>query len=609
MLPGVVRYALGPARTFALAAAVTVVAVHLLPEAVSSLGVVAFGALALGLVVPTLGERLAVRVMRARGGALERGTVAVHVSFAGLLVHQIGDGMGLWVFAGGARPSLDVALALGAHTVPLTMLVVLAPLSAGHRGLAFARAGALALATCVGVLLGVLVPAGMLETVEPWTAAIVAGLLLHVLWHDVRRNAPQTGRARAVDLLAAAAGVALAGLGAGTQEPTAHGDVLAGAQARLGAAIADLALDVAPVLLLGLVIGAVVQVVGGRISDRWLRGGGTLSQAVRGAVLGAPSPICACGAIPVARSLRARGASVALAVAFLVATPGLGADTFALTFRLFDAQVAVIRVVGAIIVAVVGAVVVSRFARPAGESRRARPVVELDAVTGRVAVRLLRALSELSRHTGPWIVVGVVAAAYADVLVGPGQLAPYARSGVDVLLVSVLVIPGYVCASSATPLAAVLVAKGLSPGAAIVGLVLGPALNITTLGFLGRGHGRRATALGLGAMLLVGWGLAFAVNAWLPATPAMLAVGDPARAHGWLALGSAGVLGVWLLVDVWRRGIRGWLAALADGSDPAPAHDASNADAEHVHGPGCGHSHALTPPPRVLRSRSQGRVT
>ena len=596
VLPGVVRHVLGPARTFALAAALTVVGVHLLPEAASHIGMLAFGGLALGLVVPALAERIAVAVMSARGGALERGAVAVHVSFAGLLVHQVGDGMGLWAFAGGARSSIDVALALGAHTVPLTMLVVLGPLAAGHRGLAFARALALALATCVGVGLGMLVPAALVARAEPWTAAVVSGLLVHVLWHDVRRDAPRTARARAVDLAAAALGVTLAGLGALAGGGDLDQVAVVARESALAESVARLAFATGPLLLLGLVLGGVVKMLGARVPRQWIAGGGgRLAQTARGAALGVAMPISSRGVLPVVRSLHARGASTAVAVAFALAAPALGLDTLALTLGLLGPELAVLRAVAALALALAGAWTVASLARGPVNAADLPIVVERDDASRPVLARALAAMSELSRHAGPWTVLGVVLAAYVDVTVAPGSLASWARSGLDVLLVSALAIPSYLCAPAAVPLAAVLVAKGLSPGAALVGLLLGPATSVGMLAFFGRAHGRRAAALGLGAALLVAWAAAALTNA-LPVVATAPAL-ELARSgtYGWLVGGCTGVLAVWLLADVWRAGLRGWLSALSDGSHAAPSGDGSSTDAVHVHGPGCGHT--------VLRAR------
>ncbi len=56
-------------------------------------------------------------------------------------------------------------------------------------------------------------------------------------------------------------------------------------------------------------------------------------------------------------------------------------------------------------------------------------------------------------------------------------------------------IPIYICASASTPIAAALILKGISPGAALVFLLAGPATNAATLTLVGRFWGRAATTV------------------------------------------------------------------------------------------------------------------
>src|SRR5690606_8459237 len=83
--------------------------------------------------------------------------------------------------------------------------------------------------------------------------------------------------------------------------------------------------------------------------------------------------------------------------------------------------------------------------------------------------------------------------------------------GAEVPLLALVAAPFYVCASAATPIAAVLITKGVTVGAALAFLLTGPATNVTTYGALRAAHGRRTTLLLLatvvGAAILMGWGI------------------------------------------------------------------------------------------------------
>src|SRR6185436_7832244 len=83
-----------------------------------------------------------------------------------------------------------------------------------------------------------------------------------------------------------------------------------------------------------------------------------------GALLGVPLPVCACGILPVAHSLRARGGAAAVVVAFMLATPELGVDTFALSVQFLGWPFALLRLLGAVIVSVAGGLLVASFAVP-----------------------------------------------------------------------------------------------------------------------------------------------------------------------------------------------------------------------------------------------------
>src|SRR5690606_18496796 len=104
------------------------------------------------------------------------------------------------------------------------------------------------------------------------------------------------------------------------------------------------------------------------------------------------------------------------------------------------------------------------------------------------------------------------AAAFLQALLPAESLASERGTLVQLLVVSLVAIPSYICAPSATPLAAVLIAKGLSPGVVLVALLLGPVTNVVTLFFLRRGYGLRATIGAASTVVVVSWTFAFVVD-------------------------------------------------------------------------------------------------
>ena len=573
-----------PVRSFALSAVTVVVLLDLLPESLAAVGPMAAVAFLFGMAAPIVAGRLASRLVRTES---RRDLVCMEVTYAGLIVHKIGDGLALGaissdVLLGHAHQDLIVAIA--AHTIPVTALVVVA--FQRHLGTAKAlvRAAGLAVAALLGVGIAAVAETSWIAVAEPWGAAVVAGLLLHVLTHDAGADVPRDSRTRTAELIAIALGVALPFAG-GHGHP--HAD--AGTRAAVMEALGHLILDTSPMLLIGFAVSAALQATGKGIPQRWLESGGSLRQALRGAGIGAPIPVCSCGVLPLAGALRNRKAGAAFVIAFLIATPELGVETVALTVKFLGWEFAVIRVIAALGVAVLAALVVAKVASSsvpspaaatAPASAMAGPVAGLaghadhdpccddDAAAsgGSFPSRFVAALDELVRHVGPWTILGLVAAAYIEAMVSPDAMAALGASGLDVLAVTVVSVPSYVCAGSATPMAATLLAKGLSPGAVLAGLLLGPATNLATIGFLHATYGLRATAAGLTAAVAGVWATAGLLNLTSLGATVQTAVAV-AEAHppGVMEIGGSVLMAALVLWSLWRGGVRTWLVELGVG--------------------------------------------
>lgn len=543
------RGALGALSTFAIVAALAVVLLQLLPDAIAGAGWPALVVLAAGVALPRL---LEAGIVRLAHGA--RPSIALELSYAALLLHQVGDGLGLGTYASAAHEGhshLDILLAISAHTVPLVALLTTAYARRASASVAIVRGAGLAVGQLTGVGIAALAPSVAFGAVEPWVTAAIAGLLVHVVTHDwqLEREAP-TALSRTLTLVAVGAGTLLAFAGGHDHD---HGG--AAIRARMLDALADLALETAPALLIGLCAVALLSAASGTIGGRWLRGGPALSQATRGALAGAPHAHT--GGVPLADSLRSRGAGPALVVAFLIATPQLGLDTIALTGRFLGWPFALLRATGAIFVAIVTGLAVHAASRA-----RARDVVEVAGAQGSFARRALASFDELVLHVAPWTVLGLVAAAFVHVALPAGSIGG-AGFGLDVLIVTLVAAPSYVCASSATPLGAVLLAKGMSSGAVLAGLVLGSAMNIASIGYLRRAYGSRAAWLGVAALVASAWGLAALANATV--TPAVWTAGLAHAPPSTAVIALASVLGLALVVSLWRHGVGGWLSAIAQG--------------------------------------------
>jgi ZIP family zinc transporter len=205
----------GPLRTFAFTAALAVAVTHLLPEALGTLGAPALLLFAAASVAPAWAS--IVRELAGGKSHDSHGRAVLGAGYAGLLVHHVGDGLGLGAYSelpGGPLAHADVLAALAVHTVPLVAVVTLAFRSQRGVRAAVERALGLAVASVGGVVLSGSVSARFTDALSAWIAAGVAGLLLHVVTHDLGRDLPSTTFGRAIDWIAAALGVLTSALGA-----------------------------------------------------------------------------------------------------------------------------------------------------------------------------------------------------------------------------------------------------------------------------------------------------------------------------------------------------------------------------------------------------------
>jgi hypothetical protein len=250
----------GPLRSFALAAALTVVVTHLLPEAFVELGAPALFVFAAVTALPAWA-----RVVGKFFGGGEHSHAGLKAGYVGLLAHHVGDGLGLGAYGSapaGGHAHVDVLLALAVHTVPLVAVVSFAFRSSGGTRSAVLASAGLAAASVVGVGASALVPHDLTHALNGWIAAGVAGLLVHVVTHDLARDLPETHSARALDLAAVALGVGVSLMG-GEEE-------LGPLRAILVETLTRDLLAVAPGIVLALVAAALLSRVSGTLARRWL---------------------------------------------------------------------------------------------------------------------------------------------------------------------------------------------------------------------------------------------------------------------------------------------------------------------------------------------------
>ncbi|MCZ6507855.1 MAG: permease, partial [Acidobacteria bacterium] len=329
-------------------------------------------------------------------------------------------------------------------------------------------------------------------------------------------------------------------------------------------AIWEILTQLAPWLLLGTVIAAVLHVVLPRdLISRQFTGYGGVVKAV---LLGVPMPLCSCGVIPAGLGLKKDGASDGAAVGFLISTPQTGVDSILVSASFLGWPFALFKVASAALTGLVGGWW-TELATPASE---ARPVEQrAGARPGSVVSEMTAHGVDILRSIWRWLLFGVIVSAAIEVLLPTEALAAIGRFGSFGAGVAALVValPLYVCATASVPIAAALVAAGMPAGAALVFLMAGPATNMATIGAVYRGLGKRPLAIYLTTIVVGSLGLGVLFDGVIGNTAAHAAVAHEHEAAWWgiaSALILVGLL-VWFAAEDLSRMAKGTKLDAGDG--------------------------------------------
>ncbi len=229
------------------------------------------------------------------------------------------------------------------------------------------------------------------------------------------------------------------------------------------------------------------------------------------ALFGVPLPLCSCGVIPTAMSIKREGASDGATVSFLIATPQTGVDSILATYGVLGLPFAIVRPIVALIVGVFGGLAVDRFSSPNSVSSAAAcEAKEPDSKKLTFVDALEYGFVEMLQDLGKWLTIGLVIAAAITAFVPMSFFEVLSdHYMLNILVVLLLSIPMYVCSTGSIPIALSLLMMGVSPGAALVFLMAGPATNVATLAVLRKVLGMRTTLLYLASIIL--GAIAFAV--------------------------------------------------------------------------------------------------
>jgi uncharacterized protein len=280
-----------------------------------------------------------------------------------------------------------------------------------------------------------------------------------------------------------------------------------------------------PYMLLGLAAAGALHVLLPLGTAARHLGGPGLKPIFKAVLLGVPLPICSCGVVPIAASLRKSGASEGATIGFLVTTPTTGVDSILATYSVLGGAFAALRVAATTVLGLVaglGTALVSRTAA-APEVAPIAPEVEARGFVRKIASALEYAAVELFGGIARPFAIGVAIGGLITYFLPAGVLEQtIGRGFLSYAAMMAVGIPLYVCASGSIPLAVALIAKGLSPGAALVFLIAGPATNVATVAIVGKMLGRKPLAVYLATLAVGSVAAGYAADALFAAFPSLV---------------------------------------------------------------------------------------
>ncbi|MCB0278568.1 MAG: SO_0444 family Cu/Zn efflux transporter [Calditrichaeota bacterium] len=335
--------------------------------------------------------------------------------------------------------------------------------------------------------------------------------------------------------------------------------------------------EAAPYLLLGFLLAGIIKVF---LKDSFIQkhlGSDSKSSVLKAAFFGIPLPLCSCGVVPTAISLNKQGASKGATTSFLVSTPESGVDSIAITYALMDPIMTVVRPVAAFISAVFTGLFETRFHH--NEQPQYEPIPQccstdikadhahdhqerkentsvLSQLKSGLRYSFVDLMSDISLH----LLIGLILAAGITFFLPDDFFASYLTNDyLSMLAMLVIGVPMYICAAASTPIAAALILKGLSPGAALVFLMAGPATNIASLTVLQKSLGKATIGRYLGSIIVLSFVFGILTNfvyTWLNVTPTAMVMTHEHGALNWLGVVSAIILFGMIAYGIWNENLK-----------------------------------------------------
>ncbi len=300
-------------------------------------------------------------------------------------------------------------------------------------------------------------------------------------------------------------------------------------------------LEMAPYMIFGLFFVGVLHLFFTKALVLKHIGDNSLLSVFKAAIFGIPLPLCSCGVIPTAVYMKKNGAASSATTSFLISTPQTGIDSIIATYGMMGWVFAIFRPIAALIMGLTGGMLVAAFGKRKPQKQSPDLQKANEDLTGMFSIIGQEPVNQAQQETcsdgscgcesneekapegnklykmfkyafveflddisiqfvAGVIISGLIAYFIPDNFFEQGTL----NSGIlGMLLMIVVGIPMYICATASIPIAVTLMLKGFSPGVAFVFLAVGPATNAASLTILMNTLGKKIVSIYLGSVIVL----------------------------------------------------------------------------------------------------------
>jgi len=290
-------------------------------------------------------------------------------------------------------------------------------------------------------------------------------------------------------------------------------------------ALVSLSHAMSPYILFGLLFAGVLhEIVPESLVTKHL-GRESILSVIKSTLFGIPLPVCSCGVIPLATSIKKSGASRGATLSFLISTPITGVDSILATYGIFGYIFTLYRIFSSMVIAIVAGILTNIFDREESPKRSDFTTIkpqESHIITPKESCcssdscsatdeKRKFSIKKVFRYAFVTLFGDIAKALFWGLIIGaiitisiPDNLSQLLveYGWLSYIIAIVIAVPMYVCATASLPIAAALMLSGVSAGAAFVFLSAGPATNTVTIGVVRKMLGSRSLYIYLGTIIV-----------------------------------------------------------------------------------------------------------